>query len=211
MCSLRPVRPFVAITAKGAAPSRVTPAQLVVVRSAEVMEAPVTDDDTDFVFSLSDAKKDNTYTPEDVEAAMSFYVDGIGSAPMYEEDHVSNFFGSEDASYFDDIDNNEAYEADEFCVAGIPEAAPKQRGRGGRRQEAGKAGGEEEEDDFSKAREQGVVKAMEDRMVMAAQMEEMGLDKKPAASLSTKAAGPAVWDWMQVGGNVGLLPVGLQR
>ncbi|MEW5312171.1 MAG: hypothetical protein WDW38_003818 [Sanguina aurantia] len=199
VCSLRVARPFVALNVKGAAPSRASSAQpLVVLRSAEVMEAPMTEDDeTDFIFNLTDARKNNTFEESDVIAAMSYFQEGLGSAPIYEEDHVSNFFGSEDASYFDDIDNNEAYEADEFCVAGIPEAAPKQRGRGGRRQEAGKAGGDDEEDDFSKAREQGVVKAMEDRMVMAAQMEEMGLDKKPVAGLSTKAAGPAVWDWMQ--------------
>lgn len=88
----------------------------------------------DLAFSFSDAKRANEYSASDVEAGMRFYLDE-GSAPSYEADFVTNTFGVEDASYFDDIDNNEAYAADEYIVAGIPEAAPKKRradeGRGG--------------------------------------------------------------------------------
>lgn len=71
-------------------------------------------------------------TTQDVEAAMRFYEDGEGSAPSYDQDMVTNQLGGEDASLFDDIDNNEAYAADEYIVAGIPEAAPKKRREGGR-------------------------------------------------------------------------------
>ncbi len=51
-------------------------------------------------------------------------------------DHVTNITGVEDAAFFDDIDNNEGYEADEYASAGISEAAPKSKRRGKRGEEA---------------------------------------------------------------------------
>lgn len=96
--------------------------------------APEADaEEGDFSFSLSDAKKGNDYSPSDVQAALDYYEGEPVSAPSYNEEFVGNPLGIEDASFFDDIDNNEAYEADEYIVAGIPEAAPKKR-RGGRRE-----------------------------------------------------------------------------
>lgn len=118
-CSLR-VKPFTTVSRSRAA---------IRVRAAETEAAS---GDLDFSFSLSDAKKNNEYSASDVEAALRFYADGEGSAPIADGDFVTNTVGMEDASFFDDIDNNEAYEADEYVVAGIPEAAPKKR-RGGRR------------------------------------------------------------------------------
>jgi small subunit ribosomal protein S5 len=85
----------------------------------------------DFSFNLSDARKGNEYSPSDVQAALEYF-DGEAAAPSYNDEFVANPLGMEDASFFDDIDNNEAYEADEYIVAGIPEAAPKKR-RDGRR------------------------------------------------------------------------------
>jgi small subunit ribosomal protein S5 len=113
--SLR-VKPFTAL---------VRPAARVAVRP----RAAAVEGDLDFSFSFSDAKKANEYTASDVEAALRFYESGEGSSPAFDADFVTNAFGVEDASFFDDIDNEDAY-GDEYIAAGIPEAAPKQRGRG---------------------------------------------------------------------------------
>lgn len=157
----------------------------------EAVEAPAPEDDFDF--NLSDAKKNNEYAESDVEAALRFYFEG-GPSPAANDDFVANLLGEEDASYFDDIDNNEAYESDEFQVAGIPEAAPKQRGRGGRR---GAAEDEEEDDNIAKGKAMDKFKAMEDQMVLEAAMEEeygAAGDVKPEEALASAQQG--VWDWL---------------
>jgi hypothetical protein len=57
----------------------------------------------DFQFSFSDAKRSNEYTTADVDAAMRWFQEGEGTAPSQNEEFVSNAFGSEDASFFDDV------------------------------------------------------------------------------------------------------------
>ena len=75
------------------------------------------------------AKRGNSYEPSDVKAALDFYSSGSGDMP-YEAEFAVNRFGTEDAAFFDDIDNNEGYAASEYLSAGIEEAAPKQKQRG---------------------------------------------------------------------------------
>jgi len=161
---------------------------------AAVDEAMAPAPEDDFDFNLSDAKKNNQYMESDVEAALRFYFEG-GPAPAANDDFVSNLLGEEDASYFDDIDNNEAYETDEFQVAGIPEAAPKQKGRGRR---GGGQQDDEEDDNISKGKAMDKLKEMEDKMVLEAAMEEdfgsMGRIDDGVAAVATAQQG--VWDWL---------------
>ncbi|GAX76487.1 hypothetical protein CEUSTIGMA_g3932.t1 [Chlamydomonas eustigma] len=165
-----------------------------IVRAAEVeSEAPTgsPEPENEFEFNMNDAKKNNEYAASDVEAALRFYFEG-GAAPAHNDDFVGNEYGEEDASFFDDIDNNEAYDADEYIAAGIPEAAPKKR-RGGR-----KADGEEEEEDdqFSKGKQLDKFKAMEDQMVMEAALEEeygSDYDRETDAQI---VGSQGVWDWL---------------
>lgn len=125
VCSLR-VKPFTPL-------ARPLSSRNIRTRAAEVDAAPAAEEDLDFVFSLSDAKKNNEYSSSDVDAAMRFYLDGEGTQPAADAEFTTNYFGVvEDASYFDEFDNNEAYENDEYIVAGIPEAAPKKRRGPGR-------------------------------------------------------------------------------
>ncbi|KXZ52532.1 hypothetical protein GPECTOR_9g576 [Gonium pectorale] len=180
--SLR-IRPFTRVSRSVAG----VPRQQVVVRAAE----PETVVEEEFSFSYSDAKKANEYQPSDVEAALRFY-EGDGDAPGdANSEFVENPFGIEDASFFDDIDNNEAYD-DEFICAGIPEAAPKQRQgapRGGQGAEA-----EGDSDEFAAAREADKLKQIEEQMVLDAELQDSGLDQEVEGTY--KAVGPAVWDWM---------------
>lgn len=84
-------------------------------------------------------------------------------------EHIENEFaegGFEDASFFDEIDNNEAYD-DEFIAAGIPEAAPKQR-RGAK---PGDAEEEAEGDDISAAKEASRLREIEEQMVLEAELQ----------------------------------------
>ncbi|PNH06362.1 hypothetical protein TSOC_007264 [Tetrabaena socialis] len=179
--SLR-IRPFTRILG--------APRKLVLVRAAEP-EAPGAVVEEEFSFSLSDAKKGNEYNASDVEAAMRFYA-GEGDAPgEVNAEFVENVFGTEDASYFDDMDNNEAYE-DEFTAAGIPEAAPKQRQQ--------RRGGEEKDDagdsdDIAAAKAASQLNLREEEMVLSSEMEEFGLDREKKAD--TRVVGPAVWDWLK--------------
>ncbi len=147
----------------------------------------------EFEFSIADARKNNEYASSDVEAALRFYFEG-GAAPSHNDDFISNEYGDEDASFFDDIDNNEAYDADEFSIAGIPEAAPKKR-RGGRR---GQGEDADEDDQIAKGKEIDRLKAMEDQMVMEAALEEefgSGYDdQQDAAQVVANQQG--VWDWL---------------
>jgi hypothetical protein len=69
-----------------------------------------------------------------VKAALEFYSNGVGDMP-YEADFAVNRFGTEDAAFFDDIDNNEGYAASEYLSVGIEEAAPKQKQRGARNED----------------------------------------------------------------------------
>ena len=192
--SLR-IKPFTKL-AKGVA----APRQSRVVRSAEVdaevpMEAApavAAEQDTEFEFSISDARKNNEYAASDVDAAMRFYSEGAAE-PVHNADFITNQYGEEDASFFDDIDNNEAYDADEYNIAGIPEAAPKKR-RGGRRGE-----GEEvdEDDQIAKGKELDRFKALEDQMVMEAAMEEeYGSDYERSGEGVQMVASQGVWDWL---------------
>ncbi|KAG2441818.1 hypothetical protein HXX76_003427 [Chlamydomonas incerta] len=182
--SLR-VKPFTRATRSvlGAAPR-----QNVVPRAAEP-EAVATEAD-DFTFSLSDAKKGNEYTSGDVEAALRFYSGEASAVGATNDEFVENVFGIEDADFFGDLDNNEAYD-DEFIAAGIPEAAPKQR-QGGKR--GGEGEGAEDSDDIAAAKEAEAMKQIEEQMVLEAELQETGLDKEEEGSY--KAVGPAVWDWM---------------
>ncbi|WIA22538.1 hypothetical protein OEZ86_009528 [Tetradesmus obliquus] len=90
--------------------------------------------EAEFSFNFSDAKKGNQWQPSDVEAALAYYADEkflAGSSDMpYEAEFVTNPLsayvgGPEDSSWLADVDNNEAYENDDYALAGIPEAAPK--------------------------------------------------------------------------------------
>jgi hypothetical protein len=88
----------------------------------------------DFAFNFSDAKKGNAWQSSDVEAALAYYAEeqfltGSTALPV-EGEFVTNPLsayvgGPEDSSWLADVDNNEAYEADDYALAGIPEAAPK--------------------------------------------------------------------------------------
>jgi hypothetical protein len=95
-----------------------------VVLESEPEAAPVAED---FVFSFSDAKRGNTYEASDVQAAIAFYTEGAGVRTDIDAQFVSNPLGIEDAALFDDIDNNEAYDMDEYASVGISEAAPKSK------------------------------------------------------------------------------------
>lgn len=140
-CSSNRVKPFTS----SVRPQRTPKHQQLVARAAEeeeqaeveVEEVAVLPADEpavaveDFVFNYSEAKRNNEYQASDVEAALTFYSEGTGDLP-YEADFVGNPLGIEDAALFDDIDNNENYEVDEYASVGIPEAAPKSKGRGRR-------------------------------------------------------------------------------
>lgn len=43
-----------------------------------------------------------------MQAALNYYASGSGDMP-YEADFAVNRFGTEDAAFFDDIDDNEGY------------------------------------------------------------------------------------------------------
>jgi hypothetical protein len=148
----------------------------------------------EFTFSLADAKKGNEYQPSDVEAALRFY-QGEGDAPgSANSEFVENVFGIEDASFFDDIDNNEAYD-DEFIAAGIPEAAPKQQGRA--RADGGDKGedeGADGSDPFAAAKALARLQEKEEEL-LAGELDTVDSDG-PARTLTMDSKGPAVWDWM---------------
>ncbi|GLC45370.1 hypothetical protein PLESTB_000315200 [Pleodorina starrii] len=179
--SSRRVRPFTRATRSvlGA------PRQQVLVRAAE----PEVEE---FSFSFSDAKKGNEYSSSDVEAALRFY-EGEGSVPGdVNSEFVENLFGIEDASFFDDMDNNDAYD-DEFICAGIPEAAPKQRqGRQRGGEEEGESG---DSDEIAAAKQADRLREIEEQMVLEAELQETGLDEEVEEG-SYKPLGAAVWDWM---------------
>jgi hypothetical protein len=183
--SLR-VKPFTRATRSvlGSAPRQ----QNVVPRAAEPEVAAVEADD--YAFSLSDAKKGNEYSAGDVEAALRFYSGEASAVGATNDEFVENVFGIEDADFFGDLDNNEAYD-DEFIAAGIPEAAPKQR-QGGKR--GGEGEGAEDSDEIAAAKEAEAMKQIEEQMVLEAELQETGLDKEEEGNY--KAVGPAVWDWM---------------
>ena len=191
--SLR-IKPFTKLGAKGSLQRK----QHFVPRAAEVDEAPApgaaTDSqDNEFEFSINDARKNNEYAASDVDAALRFYFEG-GAAPAHNEDMITNLFGEEDASFFDDIDNNEAYDADEYNIAGIPEAAPKKR-RGGRKGDGEEA---DEDDNIAKGKKLDEFKAMEDAMVMEAAMEEefgSDYDRNEGDNVQVVAT-QGVWDWL---------------
>lgn len=73
-----------------------------------------------------------------MQAAIDYYqaekfLSGSTEMP-YESEFVSNPLsvyegGPEDSSWLADVDDNEAYERDEYSLAGIPEAAPKVKRR----------------------------------------------------------------------------------
>lgn len=73
---------------------------------------------------LSRARRGNTYEASDIQAALNYYASGSSDMP-YEADFAVNRFGTEDAAFFDDIDDNEGYAQSEYLSVGIEEAAPK--------------------------------------------------------------------------------------
>lgn len=101
-----------------------------VVLQAEEPEVAVVAED--FVFNYNEAKRNNEYQPSDVATALAFYSEGTGDLP-FEADFVSNPLGIEDAGLFDDVDYGD--DMDEYAAVGIPEAAPKSKGRGRRGQQ----------------------------------------------------------------------------
>jgi len=162
-------------------------------RRGAVLPKAAAEDTTLENFSLSDAKRANDYSTADVQQALAYYVDGEGSAPSYDSDFVTNNLGLEDASFFDDIDNNEAYAADEYVVAGIPEAAPKKR----RAERPGRGGSQEEGDDnLEQAKSIDRMREMEERMVMEADNEENFGDAAENQLAPTSTGKLAMWDWL---------------
>lgn len=163
-------------------------------------EAPVAEET--FEFNFADAKKGNEYQDSDIEAALRYYYEGA-AAPSANEDFVANMFGGEDASFFDDIDNEDDGDWDEYAVAGIPEAAPK-RGQGAGKGEEGAADGEE--DGAAQGKALAVLQAMEDQMVLDADMEETFGQAGDAAEARSEggSAANAVWSWL--GGDAANAP-----
>lgn len=163
-------------------------------------EAPVAEET--FEFNFADAKKGNEYQDSDIEAALRYYYEGA-AAPSANEDFVANMFGGEDASFFDDIDNEDDGDWDEYAVAGIPEAAPK-KGQGAGKGEEGAADGEE--DGAAQGKALAVLQAMEDQMVLDADMEETFGQAGEAAEARSEggSAANAVWGWL--GGDAANAP-----
>ncbi|GBF92310.1 30S ribosomal protein S5 [Raphidocelis subcapitata] len=117
----RPCRRVVASRAaeEEAAPAEAAPA-------AEAPAAALVEES--FSFNFNEARRGNSYEASDVAAAMDYYANGAGDLP-YEADFAVNRFGTEDAAFFDDIDNNEGYASSEYLSVGIEEAAPKTKSR----------------------------------------------------------------------------------
>eukprot|EP00195_Chlamydomonas_chlamydogama_P012193 CAMPEP_0202899994 /NCGR_PEP_ID=MMETSP1392-20130828/9370_1 /ASSEMBLY_ACC=CAM_ASM_000868 /TAXON_ID=225041 /ORGANISM="Chlamydomonas chlamydogama, Strain SAG 11-48b" /LENGTH=694 /DNA_ID=CAMNT_0049586301 /DNA_START=96 /DNA_END=2180 /DNA_ORIENTATION=- len=186
-------KPFTKL-GKSLAPKQQKNLLLTRVAEPEAPAAAGAAEDQDFDFNYSDAKKNNQYDASDVEAALRYYTEGQGVIADYDKDFVTNLFGTEDASFFDDIDNNEAYEADEYIVAGIPEAAPKKRRRGGRDGAKGEA---DESDEVEQAKELDKMKELEDQMLVEAALEEefgSAVDRQDQVQL--RADKPGMWDWL---------------
>ena len=76
--------------------------------SEAAVEAPLAaEPEDDFAFNLSDARKANEFNSSDIESALRFYFEG-GPEPAHNQDTITNLgAAAEDASFFDDIDNNE--------------------------------------------------------------------------------------------------------
>jgi hypothetical protein len=138
----------------------------------------------EFDFNYSDAKKGNQWQPSDVEAALEYYqsegfLQGSSSMP-YEQEFVTNPLsaypgGPEDSSWLADVDNNEAYENDDYALAGIPEAAPKVKRNQREEEEA-----ENEEE----------LRAAEDEKIAAAAFDDVeGLDDEADDNPD------AAWNW----------------
>eukprot|EP00798_Chlamydomonas_sp_ICE-L_P015460 gene15460-21545_t len=130
----------------------------------------------DFEFNFSEAKKNNSYTSEDVEAAMAYFRKE-GSQPECDKDHLTNEHGvDEDATYFANYDRMGAENADdeedeeEYTYAGITEAA------------AGGSSGFDFEmfERLKEAREQSKFQSLSDSAVMSSAMEEDYGDRRDA-------------------------------
>lgn len=89
---------------------------------------------SDFQFNYDDAKKNNEYSLSDVDAALKYYYNRKGVPPVHDAVFVTNHEGTDDAKYFDDIEDISVWEEDEYQATGIPEAAPDTRSRGRRGQ-----------------------------------------------------------------------------
>jgi hypothetical protein len=190
---LRQARPQRAAVSHAVSSLRVRPFQAarqqVRMQSAAAEGAAV--EELDFDFNLSDARKNNEYSASDVDAAMRFFEGDGGAEPVINKDFPVNEMGLEDASFFDDIDNNEAYDADEYIVAGIPEAAPKRRGRGRR-----DAGADEEDDLSREAKELERMKEVEDAAILAAAMEDEFGGYDGSQQGEVRVDSPGLWDWL---------------
>ena len=160
-------------------------------RAPRVAEAePAVAEETDLEFSYTESKKGNTWEPSDIENALKYYFEGAGTAPATDALFVQNVFGTEDADFHMDLDNNEGYEQDEFLAAGIPEAAPKRRRKD--------RGGEEvKEEDESSAEAMDKLKDAEDSMIERAQLEEDFGRQTTRDAGEVVAQGKArMWDWL---------------
>lgn len=189
------IKPFVNLRnlRKNGAPSQQAPIRPKVAEA----EAPVVDDD-DFEFSLSEAKRNNEYSPADVEAALKAYFEGVGSLP-YEKDFITNPWGVEDASFHSDLDDQEGY-IDEYASAGIAEAAPRKR--------RNREDGDNDEDEIlDSAKEAAADAALKDEIELRniqADLEDAGVFNKTARQIAEDQRreadfAPGVWDWMAAG------------
>lgn len=168
--------------------ARAAEEEAVAVADAEV-EAAAQLAEEEFAFNYSDAKKGNQWQPSDVEAALAYYQDEKflqGSTDMpYEAEFVTNPLsaytgGPEDSSWLADVDNNEAYENDDYALAGIPEAAPKVKRN--QREQAEEANDEE-------------LRAVEDEKISAAAFDDVeGLEDEGDDNPE------AAWNW-NIGGS----------
>lgn len=171
------------------------------VRAAEVeepqpeAEGSVALAEPDFEFNEGDAKKNNSYEPSDVEAAMRFYYEGA-AAPPANDDFVTNMFGGEDASFFDDVDNEDDGDWDEYAIAGIAEAAPK---KGGSRGSGEEGAGDADDDNDAKGKKLAMLQAMEDQMVLDADMEDVYGNQTGSVSRQADDADSSandIWNWL---------------
>lgn len=200
--SLR-VRPFTSIAPQrqqkllqrvNAEPEEAAPAEA----AAAAPEAA----ELDFEFNFNDAKKNNTYQQSDVDAAMRYYNDGEGVMD-YDNDFVSNplVAAVEDSSVLAHLDDNEAYEGDEFVAAGIPEAAPKKQRRGDGKEDV--SAGDDNEDLVSAAKQRSAEDEAQEQM-LAMDDDEWALqdDSKAAREafgddLEDEPDTQNMWDWME--------------
>lgn len=191
------VRPFTTVR-NGRKHAALVQPKLTRPKAAET-EAPAApaEDELDFVFSLSEAKRNNEYSPSDVEAALKAYFDGVGSLD-FNRDFIVNPWGTEDASFHSDLDDQDGY-GDEYAAAGIAEAAP-------RRRRSGDDDAEENElvDAAKEAAAEGQLKDEIELRNIQSDLEDAGVFDKTSRQIEEEQRRQAefelgVWDWMAAG------------